>query len=206
MNDDKLIPLREVCKLIGLKPNTIRKWAKAGKLKFVKTPTGQIVYPKSQFNDYFNNSNNTQTKRKIIYCRVRSENESSELQRQINLLRSKYPEHEIITDCASGINWERKGLKSILESAMSGNLEQVIVAHKDRLSRFYYGLIKWIIEFNGGELIVLDDENAKSSEQELAEDLLSIIHIFSCKQMGKRKYKKHEDKVETNTTTEENYK
>lgn len=93
-----------------------------------------------------------------------------------------------------------------LESAMSGNLEQVIVAHKDRLSRFCYGLIKWIIEFNGGELVVLDDENAKSSEQELAEDLLSIIHIFSCKQMGKRKYKKHEDKVETNTTTEENYK
>ena len=85
-----------------------------------------------------------------------------------------------------------------------------MVTHKDRLCRFGFELIRLFVEKSGGKITVLDDERNKSSEQELSEDLLSIIHIYSCRQMGKRSYKNKQsneiikDKTETNTPSEEN--
>lgn len=203
MDDNiKLIPLRQVCKLVNVKPNTIRGWTKTGKISFVKTPTGQTLYHQEQFHKMFNIFPSVQEKKKIIYCRVSSSKQvkDGDLDRQIEFIKSKYPNHTIISDCASGVNWKRKGLKSILELSMQGNLEELVVAHKDRLSRFGFELIEWIVSSNGGKIIVLDDEKTKSSDQELAEDLLSIIHIYTCKAMGRRRYnsKKTENYEEKN--------
>jgi putative resolvase len=209
MNEpDKIIPLREVCKLICVKPNTVREWAKSGKISYVKTPTGQTLYPKSQFKNLISSVFPIKEKEKIIYCRVSSSKQLDDLQRQVDLLKLQYPEHKLITDCASGINWKRHGLKSILESSMQGNIKEVVVAHKDRLSRFGFELLEWIISRNGGKIIVLDEDNTKSSEQELAEDLLSIVHIYSCRAMGKRRYnnKINKDKIVSNKRTEDNIK
>ena len=94
-----------------------------------------------------------------------------------------------MSDIASGINFNRKGLQTILDSCIQGTIGEVVIAHRDRLSRFGFDLIKIIIEKAGGKITILDDENNKSTEQELAEDLLSIIHIYSCRQMGRRSYK-----------------
>lgn len=200
---ERFIPLRKVCQLMGLKPNTVRSWAKAGKIVSVKTPSGQTIYPESQFKSLIPSVSSTQ-KEKIIYCRVSSKKQMDDLERQKQLLQSLYPQHKLVTDCASGINWKRKGLQSILESAMQGKLEQVVVAHKDRLCRFGFDLIKFIIESNKGRIIVLDEETNKSSEQELAEDLLSIVHIYSCRQMGKRRYhKKQNNSVKSESEAEE---
>ena len=102
----------------------------------------------------------------------------------------------IIQDIGSGINWKRSGLKTILELAMQKKLETVVVAHRDRLCRFAFELIQWILEKNEVKLVVLN-ESICSTEQELAEDLLSIIHVFSCKQMGKRRYKKEDNNGNT---------
>jgi predicted site-specific integrase-resolvase len=116
-----------------------------------------------------------------------------DLTRQIEFLRStntEYSTYNLVTDCASGINFERKGLSSILDSCLLRNIGEVVVAHKDRLARFGFDLIKLLIEKSGGKLTVVNQETDKSSEQELADDLLSIIHIFSCRQMGKRRYNK----------------
>jgi len=104
-------------------------------------------------------------------------------------MRSKFPDYTIIQDVASGINWKRKGLKTILEFAMSGKLEELVVAYRDRLCRFGFELIQWILETNGCKLMVLD-ETIQTKEEELTNDLLSIIHIFNCRQMGMRRYKK----------------
>jgi len=75
---------------------------------------------------------------------------------------------------------------------MSGTLEELVVAHRDRLCRFAFELIKNIITVKGGKLTVLSEEEHKSPDTELAEDLMAIVHIFSCKQMGRRKYNKSE--------------
>lgn len=78
---------------------------------------------------------------------------------------------------------------------MQGNIGTVVVAHRDRLCRFGFELIEQVVQLGGGRIIVDDDSDQhKSSEQELAEDLLSIVHIYSCRQMGKRRYTKVKDK------------
>ena len=201
---ERFVPLREVCKLMGLKPNTVRSWAKTGKIVSIKTPSGQTIYPESQFKSLIPSLSSTQEKEKIIYCRVSSKKQMDDLERQKQLLQSLYPQYKLVTDCASGINWKRKGLQSILESAMQGKLQEIVVAHKDRLCRFGFDLIKFIIESNKGRIIVLDEETNKSSEQELAEDLLSIVHIYSCRQMGKRRYhKKQNYSTQSESETEE---
>ncbi|WP_202985576.1 IS607 family transposase [Thiospirillum jenense] len=125
----------------------------------------------------------------IIYCRVSSFKQRDDLDRQVQFLRNQYPQAEIIKDIGSGLNFKRKGLKTILERAMRGDCIQLVVAHRDRLSRFGYELIKQIIEFNGGELVVLD-QSAYSPEHELIKDLLNILHVFSYRMHGLRNYKK----------------
>jgi predicted site-specific integrase-resolvase len=84
--------------------------------------------------------------------------------------------------------FKRKGLQTILELSMSGNLGEVVVSHKDRLSRFAFELIEWIIKRNRGTLVVLDRSEHQSGQQELAEDLLSIVTVFNCRNMGRRRY------------------
>lgn len=194
---DNYVPLREACKLLGLQPTTIRSWAKNNTIKTIKTPSGQFLYSRKAIDTIINGDNDVKEKQKIIYARVSSEKQKDDLERQIVYLRSKYPNHHLIKDCGSGINWKRKGLLTILEQTMSGLVDEIVVAHKDRLCRFGYELVQWIIESNGAKLIVMDEEHDhQTGEQELAEDLLSIVHIYSCKQMGKRRYSKsHEDKT-----------
>ncbi|MEN8219807.1 MAG: recombinase family protein [Pseudomonadota bacterium] len=108
----------------------------------------------------------------------------------------------IVKDVGSGLNYKRRGLKSILERAMRGEQLEIVVAHKDRLARFGLGggaatsfeLIEWIIQENGGKIVVLKQTNL-SPEQELTNVLLNILHVFSCRMHGLRNYRTQVRKV-----------
>jgi len=109
----------------------------------------------------------------------------------------QYPEAEIVKDIGSGLNYKRKGLKSILELAMRGEQPQVVVAHKDRLARhgrFGFELIEWIIQQSGGWIVVLKQTNF-SPKPELTNDLLNILQVFSCRIHGLRNYRTQVRKV-----------
>jgi len=193
MNGKDFIASRKAQKFTGLGHQTLRTYADTGKIQAYKTPSGQRMYNKSSLEAFINSFNHSEEKKKVIYCRVSSKKQLDDLERQCNSLQSKFPNHVLIKDCGSGINFKRKGLQTILDYAMSGNLEEVVVAHKDRLCRFGFELIEFVCSRNNARIIVLDKEDCKSSEQELAEDILSIITVFSCKQMGKRKYRTDEE-------------
>jgi predicted site-specific integrase-resolvase len=105
-------------------------------------------------------------------------------------MRTEFPNHRIVTDIASGINWKRKGLKTILESAMHGTCGQVVVAHRDRIARFGFELIEWILRTNGANLMVQHKDMDAAPEIELAEDIIAITTVFACKHYGKRRYAK----------------
>jgi len=171
--------------------STLRRWDQTGKISTIRTPSGRRLYSNQIYQDAITHCNDAKEAQKICYCRVSSHGQKNDLKRQVESLRSQFPDHTIIQDIGSGINWKRTGLKTILELAMQGKLSEVVVAHRDRLCRFAFELIQWILEQNNVQLVVLD-EGIQTSEQELAEDLLSIIHVFSCRQMGKRRYKKKE--------------
>ncbi|KAJ3214449.1 hypothetical protein HK099_006878, partial [Clydaea vesicula] len=91
----------------------------------------------------------------------------------------QYSSFHVIQDIGSGINFKRKGLQKILDACLQKSIGTVVVAHKDRLARFGFELIEYIIKKAGGDLKVVNDDFNKSSEQELSEDIISIIHVFS---------------------------
>jgi predicted site-specific integrase-resolvase len=130
-----------------------------------------------------------QCKHIVCYCRVSSHKQVDDLQRQIAFMQGRYPNAEIVKDIGSGLGFKRKGLKAVLERAMRGDSIELVVAHRDRLARFGHELIRQIIEHGGGKLVVLS-EDSLSPEQELAKDLLNIIHVFSRRMHGLRNYKK----------------
>lgn len=173
---------KEAAKRLGLHPNTLRAYADDGKIEHYRTESGQRRY---NVESYLGNASTASV---VCYCRVSSSKQRDDLERQAQFMREHYPEAEIIKDIGSGLNYKRKGLKTILERAVRGDKLKVVVAHRDRLCRFGFELIEHIIKLAGGEIVVLK-ESSLSPEQELTTDLLSIIHVFSFRLHGLRNYK-----------------
>jgi predicted site-specific integrase-resolvase len=214
-NKKTFVSINEASDITGLSIQTIRKLGDTNEVKCYKTPSGHRRFDKQGLEafchaKFIDEQIPTNKKCNYIYTRVSSKKQLDDLSRQIEYIkqrRAEYASYTFISDVASGINFKRKGLQTILESCIQGTIGELVVAHRDRLSRFGFDLIKTIVEKAGGTITVLDDEQNKSSEQELAEDLLSIIHIYSCRQMGKRSYKTTLAKIskvenQTNETTE----
>jgi predicted site-specific integrase-resolvase len=113
------------------------------------------------------------------------------LERQVNLLKEKYPEHIIFKEVASGINFKRKIFQRILDDVVNGSVKEVVVAHKDRLCRFAYEHFVWLFNKFDTSIVVDSEDNKHTPESELAEDLISIVHVFSSRHYGqRRKYTK----------------
>jgi len=127
--------------------------------------------------------------RGYCYCRVSSASQRDDLQRQVAFMQERFPNHLIITDIASGLNFKRKGLQTLLELAFQGVVKEIAVAHRDRFCRFSYDLLEWIFRRHSVPILVLD-QSSSGPEGELATDLLSVVHVFSCQINGKRKYRK----------------
>jgi excisionase family DNA binding protein len=176
------VPSRVAARRLGVHPNTLRRWADEGKIEAIRTESGQRRY---DVDAYLGKHSRLRT---VCYCRVSSYKQKDDLERQVEFMRKRYPEAEIVKDVASGLNFRRKGLKAILESALGGDRIELVVAHRDRLARFGFDLIEWIIERSGGRVVVLD-KTELSPEQELTKDLLSILHVFSARLHGLRSYK-----------------
>jgi len=165
---------------LGVCSNTLRKMADDGRIQTIRI-SGQRRYDV----DGYLGQNPEIT---VCYCRVSSYKQKSDLDRQISFMQERFPNAEIIKDIASGLNFKRKGLNSILERAMRGDKLRLVVAHRDRLARFGFDLIKFIIEANSGRFLVLS-EDALSPAEELTKDLLNILHVFSCRMHGLGNYK-----------------
>jgi putative resolvase len=176
------IPSRKACEVLGLCANTLRKYANNGKIEYIKNDAGQRLYNVSSFMRNHNSREST-----ICYCRVSSTKQKDDLARQIIYMQEQFPGAEIIQDIGSGLNYKRKGIKTILERLMCGDKLTIIVAHRDRLCRFGFELFQYLVEQNGGQLLVLD-KTIYSPEQELTADLLNILHVFSCRMHGLRSY------------------
>ena len=188
------VPVREASKLTGLAPHTIRKMADEAIITCYRTPSGQRRINLQSIQKFTSNSISIKEikdiqKEHFIYARVSTKKQLDDLSRQLEFLsKPEYSSYTVITDIASGINFKRKGLATILDACLQRRIGDLVVAHKDRLCRFGFDLIQQLVTKAGGKIIVLEDSTDKTSEQELAEDLLSIIHVFSCRQMGKRSY------------------
>ncbi len=189
------VSARKASELLDYTPDHLRKLANEGKIEYIRTGGGHRRY---DVEGYIKSK--SQSIATVCYCRVSSTKQRDDLERQVEYLRSIYPETEVIRDIGSGINFKRKGFRTLLERLMQGDKLQVVIAHRDRLARFGIDLIQYLIEQNGGELVVLD-QTAHSPQEELTKDLLAILHVFSSRMRGLRSYR---DKIKEDKSLSDN--
>lgn len=173
----KYLPSRKASELLNVHPNTLRSWAKQGKIDHIVTETGQRRYNIAKLVGKPVNYTG------ICYCRVSSPKQRDDLERQVEYLQNRYPNYEIIKDIGSAINGKRKGLRSLLERVLAGDKMEVVVVHRSRLAQFNFDLLEWLIEQNGGRVVVLN-QTVYDLEAELTADLLTLLHTFSCRMPG----------------------
>ena len=187
----KYYSIGQFAKAIGKTTKTLRNWDKNGKLKPVRVEdTGYRYYSQEQLNHFLGLKLEKQINKKIIgYCRVSSHKQKDDLERQIENVKTymyaKGYQFEIITDIGSGINYNKKGLNQIIDMVTNSEVEKIVVLYKDRLIRFGYELIENLCN-KFGTIIEIIDNTEKTEQQELVEDLVQIITVFSCKLQGKR--------------------
>jgi hypothetical protein len=187
----------EFAKLLNVTVKTLQNWDKQGSLKAYRTPTNQRFYTEEQLNQILNLSNSNQIKKqglKIGYCRVSTHNQKSSLQNQEDYLRNYTNAKgvildEVFTDIGSGINYNRKNFNKILELVEAREVSEIYVTYKDRFVRFGFDWFNTFCEKHDAKIIVLNQPST-SPEQELAEDLLNIVTVFSARNHGLRTYKK----------------
>ena len=181
-------------KEIGVTKRTLHRWDESGKLKAYRTPSNFRYYTQEQLDEYLGRKPKESAERKtVIYARVSSRGQKDDLENQVEFLRTFANAHgwivdEIVEDIGSGLNYNRKKWNNLLASIEKGEIARVLVAYKDRFVRFGYEWFETFLANHGCELVSVNNEKL-SPEEELVQDLVSIVHVFSCRLYGLRKYK-----------------
>ena len=185
----KYYSINKFSKILGVSAQTLRNGDKKGKLHPHHTSSnGYRYYSHEQLNQVMNVKPNLD--RIVIgYCRVSSNKQKDDLERQIEnmklYLTAQGKPFEIISDIGSGINYKKKGLKELMKRISQNKVDKVVVFYKDRLLRFGFELVEYIASLYDCNIEIID-HTEKTEQQELVEDLVQIITVFSCKLQGKR--------------------
>ena len=184
--------MKEASKLLGVTIRTIQRWDKEGKIRCVRTVGGKRRVPESEIKRILG----IHEERKIVgYARVSSHTQKDDLERQIELIESYAKgrgwDVEILKDVGSGLKEDRRNFQELLKVVMNGKVSKVVIAYPDRLTRFGFKTLKEFFKSYGTEIVVINHEE-KSPQEELIEDLITIISHFAGKLYGMRshKYKK----------------
>ena len=189
----KYYSAKTVTQILGVTAQTLRNWDKEGKLKPAYTKNNGYRYYSEEDVLSYTKERDTKKERKLVgYVRVSSKKQEDVLNRQKenleSYLKQTNQEYEIESDIGSGINYNKPGLKKLIEKINKKEVDEIVVLYKDRLLRYGFELIEYFASLNNVKIRVLDKTN-KIEDEELVEDLVHIITEFSCKIQGKRKSK-----------------
>ncbi len=178
---------KKASEILGVCYQTLYKYEKENKIETIRTPGGKRLY---NIEKYLSQQNIIKNKKKICYARVSSSSQKNELKNQIEYMKKLYPDYEHLNDIGSGINFNRSNFNKILDYGIKGELETLVITYKDRLCRIGNGLIENILtKYSNTNIIIINDHN-KSLEEEVIDDLIQIITVFSSRIYGLRSYKK----------------
>lgn len=186
--------ISETAKLLGVSTQTLRRWEKEGKLlPTERTEGNQRRYDMKKIRPELFHSFGENLKRTIAYARVSSHDQKEDLSRQISMLEmfcsANGWSYEIMSDLGSGMNYRKKGLKKLLQLILDGELSRLVLTHKDRLLRFGAELVFSLCEARNIEVVLVNKGQEPSFEEELAQDVLEIITVFSARLYGSRSQK-----------------
>lgn len=169
---------------LNISDETLKVWAREGKIKYIKTRGGHRRY--NLASAIVGAPSSPQPRKCICYARVSSSGQKEDLGRQVEFFRARFPNHEIIQDIGSGLNFKRKGFRALLGLALRGAVQELVVTYKDRLCRFGFELLSEIVRYGRGRILVLNQDEERTPEAELCADLLSIVTVFSARIHGFR--------------------
>ncbi|TDA30720.1 MAG: IS607 family transposase [Hadesarchaea archaeon] len=187
--EEKLYSTGKAAKLLGISFITIKRWIYAGRIKAIRTPTKRYLIPESEIRRLLGQQ--APKNRAVIYARVSSADQRGELKRQREMLR-KYAEEKgyrvvgTFQDIASGLNGSRRGLKKVFEALRAGQADVIVVAWKDRLTRFGFRYLENHAGDLGARIEVANEGKEETPQRELVEDLLAIVTSFAGRLYGMR--------------------
>ena len=188
MNCSQYQSLKTLQKQFDISSSTLRKWVEDGKIAAIRTSGGgRRLYKVDSVRAYFGIKEAAQANKcGIVYARVSSSHQKEDLQRQVQDLQNEYPDHELVQDVGSGLNFRRKGLQTLLERVIKGLVSEIVVTYKDRLCRYGLELLEFLFEKFGTKLVVHGQAESVSEARELADDLLAITTVFVARHNGRR--------------------
>ena len=204
----KFVGGKEASELIGVHQRTLYIWEEKGLIETIRTRGRKRLYNVEKYlkekicEDETKNKNTVlcdnlddldkeKEKLNICYVRVSSNGQKDDLERQKNQMVKLYPKHKIIEDIGSGLNLNKRGIKKIINLSIEGKVNELVVAYRDRLTRFGFELIEELIEkYSKGKIIILNEKTMIEPEEELVKDVMSILNVYVAKMNGLRKYNK----------------
>ena len=192
---ERLLKPRKFCEIVGISYSTLKQWVREGRVKVLRRSTGRWRIPYSEVERILGLKTEEKEVRAIIYARVSSSDQKSDLERQIQYLTQYcstkgYKVVDVLSDVASGLKTNRKGLMKLLNYVVNKQIDVVVVTYKDRLTRFGFEYLEYFFKQYGVRIGVMYGEEPRDAYQELVEDLLAIVTSFAGKLYGMRSHKK----------------
>jgi excisionase family DNA binding protein len=194
-SSEKLLRPKEVCQRLGISYSTLSRWVREGRIRAIRTAGGVFRIPESEVRRIAEGLPISREVRAVIYARVSSSDQKSDLDRQVEYLTqycsSKgYRVVDVLSDVASGLKTDRKGLLKLFNYIVNRQVDVVVVTYRDRLTRFGFEYLERFFKQYGVGIEVVLGEEPKNAYQELVEDLIEIITSFAAKLYGLRSRKK----------------
>lgn len=189
---NKQYSISEFARRIGRSPATVRRWGREGVLATKRLPSGHRFFDEDDVRSVLGIA--AEKRRTVVYCRVSSHGQKDDLSSQLAALEqyclaAGIPVDEWIKEVGGGMNFKRRQFLDLVDRITAGEISRLIVAHKDRLLRFGFDLVDHVAKKNGCVIEVVNQESL-SPQEEMTEDLLSIVHTFSCRLYGMRTYRR----------------
>jgi len=212
MKNARFVGANKIREKYNVSTATLQSWDKRGLVPTIRTVGGKRLYDFTKIEELFQSKTSTPSdgRQSFIYARVSSAPQSNDLQRQKEELQQAYPTHTLIEDIGSGLNWKRPGFTRILDALLDGDVQELVVTHRDRLCRYGGELLDHIMDKAKCRFVVLSktmEEHDPSAE--LAEDLLSVVTVFVARNNGlragqnRRRRKQEEELRELEASTQE---
>lgn len=184
----------EFAKRVGVTVHTLQRWDREGRLKARRAVNNRRYYTDNDLAIALGQQKLETKKRCVAYCRVSGPAQKPDLANQRQTLEQFCSARglaidEWIEEVGGGLNFNRKRFLSMIDGVIAGDIGTVVIAHKDRLARFGLPLIEHLCEVHQCELIIMNNQSL-SPEQELTQDLMTILHCFSSRLYGLRNYRK----------------
>ena len=186
-----MLTIAEASAFLGVHSDTLRRWEREGRITSHRTEGGHRRYEKQDLVKLKNPKSSE--KYTVAYCRVSSGDQKDDLKRQIESVSmyctAKGYQFKVISDLGSGLNYNKKGLKELIDLICSNSIERIVINYKDRLIRFGFEMIEYLCSIYNVKIEIINLSEDKTYEEELVEDVLSVITVFSSKLYGARSHK-----------------